>query len=130
MTHTRNKAKVARRRGYALLLVLLFNVLFLMLLGVAFRQMASALRVATINKEQVQRDGGVTCALARAMRMLETGRPPLGSDSYYQCYTTVGSDFYLLTFTPGADPSLESWSVAVTAQSQAPAGVPYKSDTF
>ena len=122
--------RLPNRRGYALVMVLLFNVLFLMLLGVAYRQMASALRIATARTEQVQRDEGVVSALARAMRMLETGRPPIGSASSYQCYTTIGSGFFLLTFTPGTDPSVEAWSVTVVAQSQAPPGVPYKLDTF
>lgn len=118
------------RRGYALVVVLLFNVLFLMLLGVAYRQMASTIRIATVRTEQVQRDEGVVSALARAMRMLETGRPPIGSASTYQCYTTIGSGFFLLTFTPGTDPSVEAWSVTVAAQSQAPSGIPYKLDAF
>ena len=118
------------RRGYAMVAVLLFNVLFLMLLGVAWRQMVGVIRVATVRAEQVQRDEGVVCALARAMRMLETGRPPIGSASTYQCYTTIGPRFFLLSFTPGTDPSVEAWSVTVTAQSQAPSGIPYKLDTF
>ena len=122
--------RVPTRCGYALVVVLLFNVLFLMLLGVAYRQMASAIRIATVRTEQIQRDDGVVCALARAMHMLETGRPPIGSASTYQCYTTIGPGFFLLTFTPGTDPSLEAWSVTVTAQSTQPSGVPYKLDTF
>jgi hypothetical protein len=118
------------RRGYALVAVLMFNVLFLMLMGVAWRQMVGVIRVATLRAEQVQRDEGVVCAMARAMHMLETGRPPIGSASTYQCYTTIGPDFYLLTFTPGTDPSVEAWSVTVAAQSTAPSGVPFKLDTF
>jgi hypothetical protein len=117
------------RRGYALVMVILFNVLFLMLLGVAYRQMASAIRIATVRTEQLHRDEGVVRALARAMRMLETGRPPIGSAGTYQCYTTIGPGFFLLTFTPGTDPSVEAWSVTVTAQSTQPA-VDYKLDAF
>jgi hypothetical protein len=122
--------RLPRRRGYALVLVLLFNVLFLMLLGVAWRQMVGVIRVATVRGEQIHCEEGVVCALARAMHMLETGRPPIGSASAYQCYTAIGSGFFLLTFTPGTDPSVEAWSVTVTAQSTAPSGVPYKLDTF
>jgi len=122
--------RLPNRRGYALVVVLLFNVLFLMLLGVAWRHMVGVIRVATVRAEQVQRDEGVVCALARAMHMLETGRPPIGSDSTYQCYTTIGLGFFLLTFTPGTDPSVEAWSVTATAQSTQPSGVPYKLDTF
>ena len=122
--------RLPNRRGYALVVVLLFNVLFLMLLGVAWRQMVGVIRTATVRAEQVQRDEGVVCALARAMHMLETGRPPIGSASTYQCYTTIGLGFFLLTFTPGTDPSVEAWSVTATAQSTQPSGVPYKLDTF
>jgi hypothetical protein len=122
--------QLPKRRGYALVAVVLFNVLFLVLLGVAYRQMASAIRTATAHTEQVHRDEGVVCALARAMHMLETGRPPIGSATTYQCYTTIGTGFFLLSFTPGTDPSVEAWSVTVTAQSQAPSGIPCKVDTF
>ncbi len=71
----------SRRRGYALVLVCLFVVLFLSLLGVAWRQMASALRIASLQSIQqqsgntsvfqTQRDAGSVPALALAMRMLE-----------------------------------------------------------
>ena len=122
--------RLPNRRGYALVVVLLFNVLFLMLLGVAWRHMVGVIRVATVRAEQVHHDEGVVCALARAMHMLETGRPPIGSASTYQCYTTIGLGFFLLTFTPGTDPSVEAWSVTATAQSTQPSGVPYKLDTF
>ena len=73
--------RLPTRCGYALVVVLLFNVLFLMLLGVAYRQMASAIRIATVRTEQIQRDEGVVCALARAMYLLETGRPPTITDT-------------------------------------------------
>ena len=122
--------RLPKRRGYALVAVLMFNVLFLMLMGVAWRQMVGVIRVATVRAEQVQRDEGVVCAMARAMHMLETGRPPIGSASTYRCYTTIGPGFYLLTFTPGTDPTVEAWSVTVAAQSTAPLGVPYKLETF
>ena len=101
-------ATPAKRGGYALVTVLLFNVLFLILLGVAWRQTVGVIRVATVRAEQVQCDQGVTCALARAMHMLETGRPPIGSANSYQCYTTIGSNFFVLTFTPGTDPTVEA----------------------
>jgi hypothetical protein len=118
------------RRGYALVMVILFNLLFLMVLGVAYRQMACAIRIATVRSQRDQCDAGVVCALARGMHMLETGRPPIGAATTYQCFTTIGSDFFVLTFTPGTDPSVEAWSVTVARQSQAPSGIPYKLDTF
>ena len=99
-------------------MVLLFNVLFLMLLGVTWRQMTGVIRVAKVCEEQVQRDEGVVCALARAIHVLETAesRPSIGIGDTYQCYTEIiGSGFFLLTFTPEVptDPPVETWSVRV-----------------
>ena len=122
--------RTSKHRGYALVMVLMFNVLFLMLLGVAWRQMVGVIRVATARAEQVQREDGVIRAMARALRMLETGRPPIGSASAYQCYTTIGSSYYVLTFTPAADPGVEGWSITASAQSTQPSSIPYKLDTF
>lgn len=67
-----NIRRLPKRRGYALVTVLVFNVLFLMLLGVAWRHMASAIRIATVREQQVQRDEGSLRVLALAMQVLET----------------------------------------------------------
>jgi len=64
------------RRAYALVIVLLFNVLFLMLIGVTWRRMASVIRIATVRAEEIERDEGRLQVLAQAMRLLETGLPP------------------------------------------------------
>jgi hypothetical protein len=101
--HRRNTliGRPPNRRGYALVLVLLFNVMFLLLLGVAWRQIASALRIASVHSAQVQRDEGSLRALAEAMRLLETGLPPANP---YVRGTTItlqssGEErFYLVTF--------------------------------
>jgi hypothetical protein len=61
----------SQRRGYALVLVCFFVVLFLSLLGVAWRQTASALRIASLQAIQTQRDTGSVRALSLAMQMLE-----------------------------------------------------------
>lgn len=129
-----NIRRSSHRRAYALLMVLMFNVLFLMLLGVAWRQMASAIRIAKVREEQVQRDEGVVCAMARAMNMLETGRPPLAeAATSYGCYTTIttssGSRYFRLTFTPSIV-SADTWTIAVAEESTAPVDVPSKLDTF
>jgi hypothetical protein len=64
------------RCGYALIIVVMFNVLFLLLLGVAWRHMVSVIRVATVRTEQKLCDEGSLNILADAMRLLETGLPP------------------------------------------------------
>lgn len=97
------------RRGYALMMVLFFIVLFLSLLGVAWRRMASAIRIASVHATQIQRDEGSIHALARAMRLLETGLPP---SSTYTCGTTIntshGQRRYTVAFTLLPD---ATWSV-------------------
>ena len=129
--------RLPNRCGYALLMVLMFNVLFLMLMGVGYRHMASAIRIATVRTEQVQRDEGIVCVLARALRMLETGRPPIGAGSSYQCYTTIvlptGTRFFPITFrlTSVAGASVETWKIDVTAQDTVPSNSgPLLVDTF
>ena len=93
------------------MMVLIFLVLFLALLGVAWRRVASALRIASVRAVQTQRDEGSIPALALAMHLLETGLPPI---SPYVCGVTLdtsgGPVRYTVTFTAeGAT----GWSVHV-----------------
>jgi hypothetical protein len=87
------------RRGYALVMVLTFVVLFLAMLGVAYRQTASVLRVETVRAQQAERDEGSVNAVARGLALLETGLPP--SDPYVcgvTVNTTTGPRSYTVTF--------------------------------
>jgi hypothetical protein len=59
------------RRGYALMLVIVFLVLFLAMLGIAWRQVASVLRVETVRAVQARRDQGCLLAAIQVMHMLE-----------------------------------------------------------
>ena len=105
------------RSGFAMMLVLVFIVLFLTMLGVTLRETATALRVETIRIRQVQRDEGSVHALARGLALLETGLPP--SDPYIcgvAIDTSTGTRFFTVTF---ASEGGDNWSV----QSEAtPAG--------
>jgi hypothetical protein len=98
-----------RRSGFALMLVLVFIVLFLVMLGVACRRTAMALRIETARSLQVQRDEGSLHALARGVALLETGVPP--SDPYACAVvinTSQGSRMFTVTFmSEGGD----NWSV-------------------
>jgi TRAP-type mannitol/chloroaromatic compound transport system permease large subunit len=102
--HPHRKTSLTRtassRRGYALLTVLVFVVLFVSLLGVAWRNTASALRIASVRSLQIQRDEGSLHALARALHLLETGLPP---SNPYVCGVTIdtsrGSRSFTVTFT-------------------------------
>ncbi len=104
-----------RRPAYAMLLVLAFVLLFLALLGVAYRQMASALRVETVRSQQGVRDQGSIHALALALTLLETGQPPTspyvcavsvttpaGQRSYTVTYTSQGGTDWLVSVAPTA----------------------------
>jgi hypothetical protein len=62
-----------RRRGYALVMVIVFVVLFTAVLGVAWRQVASALRVEHFSEVRRQCDDGSLRVMAAAMNTLETG---------------------------------------------------------
>jgi hypothetical protein len=77
------------RRGYALILVAAFCVLFVTFMGVAWRQMASALCTFSNRSEAIQEDQGAIMALAQAMRALEVGPPPLTEYATKPCYGTV-----------------------------------------
>lgn len=103
------RAALPARRGYAMVLVLLFLVLFQALLGVAYREMAAALRIVSVQAIQAQRDEGSVHALARAMALLETGLPPANP---YVCGATIetsaGPRSFRVTFTLEAG---TTWSV-------------------
>lgn len=60
------------RRGYALLLVMIFVVLFTAILGVAWRRLTSALRIEHASEVRKMCDRGSLQTLADAMRVLET----------------------------------------------------------
>jgi hypothetical protein len=74
------------RRGYALILVATFSLLFVTFMGVAWRQLASAIGTFSARSNQIQQDMGAMMALADAMRALEVGPPPYDANGQYQCY--------------------------------------------
>ncbi|MBN1394420.1 MAG: hypothetical protein JW959_05315 [Pirellulales bacterium] len=115
------------RRGYALMLTMFFCLLFLVLLGVAWRGTASALRGQSIRDLQTRRDEGTIHALARAMALLETGSPP--SDPYVcgvTLTTSQGEKSFTVTFT-GEGENLWAVQAAPTASGEDPTPMP---DTF
>lgn len=84
------------RRGYAMLLVLVFITLVLSVYGVSNRYMATALRVETARTLQELRDEGSMHALARGLTLLETGLPPSES---YTCGVTISTSEGPLPYT-------------------------------
>ena len=97
------------RSGYAMMLVLVFIVLFLSFWSIAYRQTAAALRIECTQVLQRQRDEGSIHALARALALLETGLPPTDP---YVCGVTIdtstGERSYAVTFSSEGE---NHWSV-------------------
>jgi hypothetical protein len=84
------------RRGYALLLVIVFLVLFLAMLGTAWRQVASVLRVETVRAVQTRRDQGCLLAAIQGIHYLEETSTPDSS----RVFTIDGfSNTFTVTFT-------------------------------
>ena len=110
------RTTVLVRRGYAMIIVVIFIVLFSALLGVVFRELAGALRIETLHTLEVQRDTGSIVALAQALTLLQTGVPPT---SPYVCYTTIGaspnSQNFIVTFSSSDSTTPQQhWKVNVS----------------
>lgn len=100
------------RGGYTTVLALVFIVLLLCLWGVAYRQIAAALRMETVQANRVQRDQGATLALAQALKLLETGTPPTTPYSGGVTITnSSGSQSFTVTFTQEGS---NAWAVQAT----------------
>jgi hypothetical protein len=110
------------RSGFALLLVVGFNVLLLAVWGVAYRSVGSTYRVEMARSQRKTRDDGTMTALGKGLALLQTVTPtnPDGSQltgsqtSVY--YVQSGSRWFSVTYTPqpfAADGSAQTgfWSV-------------------
>jgi hypothetical protein len=112
-----------RRRGYAMVAVVVFVMLFLGLWGLAARQIGSLLRIEQARANRVQADSkGLPRmrVLAKAVAALEVAFP---ATQYYQCKVQDAApdgtgpwfvvNFQLLT-GPAANPS--QWTIEVGAE--------------
>ncbi len=122
-----------RRRGYALMLVMLEVALIAALWGIAHRQLTSTMRFLT-QFSPVQVSPSLNDAykpLARALSLLETGDPPVphvdGQQRYYACNATIltanGPAYFTVTYveSPGGSSSAgTTWTV--TSAQQYPTG--------
>jgi hypothetical protein len=87
-----------RRRGYAMVIVVVFVLGFLGLWTVAARQIGSMLRVEQARAKRIARDAAALAsrqALAQAMAALEIGYPPMNP---YTCLVMAGSTEFAVTF--------------------------------
>jgi hypothetical protein len=96
------------RRGYALMLVMIFVILFLATLGVAWRQVKSVLRIETVRATQMRRDQGCLPAVVRAIHFLETTMP---GSSPYVWNTTVDGRAFTVTLTQQDPTDLTIWTI-------------------
>jgi hypothetical protein len=133
-----------KRRGYALMIVFIFVVLFLGLLGIAWRQVASALRIERAVEIRKRCDEGSIRVLALAMQVLETrlcwdtangvAKIRLADDDYraptdpaFSCWKRFNASldgsnpewrYYLITFTPTPPADGKQWEVTVAASTE------------
>lgn len=97
------KAK-SPRRGYAMVLVLVFVALVLTFYGVCHRHIGATLRIEGTRTFRKRLDEGSLRALARGLALLETGDPPAPApENPYVCQTTIqtstGQHDFTVTFT-------------------------------
>jgi type II secretory pathway component PulJ len=125
----------SQRRGYALLLVMACVILFTAVLGVAWRRVASALRIEHVCEIRRQCDEGSIQVLAKAVQVLETrlrrnsttsaridGVDSLAITYRYQSDSLPNpSQWYTITFTRTNSDGTQ-WAVSVATSASDPGG--------
>ena len=102
------------RRGYTVMLVLVFLILLLSVIGLTYRQAASVLRLEAARSKQILRDEGSLQAAARAVAMLENGPPP--TDPFVTTLavsTSAGGRSYQVTFASEPTAGAGHWVIQV-----------------
>jgi hypothetical protein len=113
------KSIARRRRGFALMLVVVQMTLLVAIWGVAYRQLGAAMRLISAMPGSSPAVGDGFKPLALAITLLETGDPP-SSGLTYTCslLTAGGPEYFLITFTSSSDgsnpdaSSNEKWTVS------------------
>lgn len=101
----------ASRRGYAMVLVLVFIGLVLSCFSLSYRHLGAALRVESADTLLERRNEGSTVALGAGVALLETGVPP--TDPYacgVSIETSSGVLSYVVSYAKQSDEPL-IWSV-------------------
>ena len=109
-------ARTARKRraGFALLLVIGFNVMLLAVWSVAYRSVGAAIRVEMTRSLRRTRDDGTMTALGQGVALLQFCSPinadssPITSPESYTCYvqltlntpTTTSPRWFAVVYTP------------------------------
>lgn len=106
------------------MIVLVFVILFLAMLGTAWRQLGSVLRIETVRAKQMTRDQGSLKAAAKALRMLEmsypSALPASGQEANYGYSTTIDEKehYYIVIIKHENDDNI--WTVTATAVPEEP----------
>jgi hypothetical protein len=117
-----NHRWTTQRRGYALVLVFVFVVLFLGLLGIAWRHIASALRMERVIEIRRECDEGSVRVLALAMQVLETrlcwdtannvAKIKIADDDYRSAAASFSCKKYFNASSDAANPNWHYYQVA------------------
>lgn len=129
--NSRPPRKYSPRRGYAMLIVLVFVILFTSMLGVAWRQIGSVLRTETVRVKQMNRDQGSLRAAAAALRMLELSKStdfpdPAPESEYDKQYKykyppdDENTNYYIVSFKRH---DKDTWTVKAEAVDEEPEGL-------
>jgi hypothetical protein len=113
-TMTRSR-KRASRRGYAMLLVVIFLVLLLSLLGATYRQLGSVVQVEAARSTAILGDQGCMQAAAQALAGLEANGPPSLSTTVSTFAITLSTGqtrHYQVTYIQNPTVTTE-WTVSV-----------------
>jgi len=131
------KTRTPNRRGYAIVMVCAFVVLFLGMIGVAWREVAALLRLEKALVIQQRCDEGSVRVLGLAMQVLETRlrkdtsdavasieisagtfRPDSGDTFHCKKYSSDTDQWYDVTFTR-TESDGSKWNVSVAAATEA-----------
>jgi hypothetical protein len=123
------KIPLKRRRGFALMLVVVQMTLLIALWGVAYRQLGATMRLIAAMPGGTPTVSDGYKSLALALALLETGDPPANGQTYScSILTPSGPTYFLITFlsttdNPNPDNSQnEKWTVSSQQADQGGAG--------
>ena len=129
------RAARRRRAGYALLLVIGFNVLLLAVWSVAYRSVGAAFRVEMTRSLRRTRDDGTMTAMGLGVALLQTGTPTNPDKSAllpgetYVCYVQLETPTGLRWFAVAYTSALAGlWTVRAYAVDSA--GIPTMPNSF
>lgn len=115
------------RRGYAMVLIMVFIVLVNLCLVLSYKHFDAAIRVQSVYRETKARDEGALLALAAGIAMLEKNTPQpdeFGFLCYGISFNASGEPQYKITYAQ-PDPVGEPLNWTVTAERQT-----YRDDTL